>query len=222
MRTLEEKYDAIKAALDKIELNKIIVLTGDNASGKSLLRKVLWATLEQMVNDGRDPRKYIWETSMERRTSQISALGALSGVFRDNDVTATSANSIRNIVNLTECINGERAERDFNYQLREQKQFLVFDEPEVGCGEEVQLGMAEYINKNAEYFRTNALGLLIITHSRHIVKNVNSDLFINMEGRTKEEWLNRELVPKDIIELEKENNDFFVFIRDHLQYKHEI
>jgi hypothetical protein len=43
-----------------------------------------------------------------------------------------------------------------------------------------------------------------------------------MEGRTKEEWLNRELVPKDIIELEKENNDFFVFIRDHLQYKHEI
>ena len=128
-------------------------------------------------------------------------------MFRDNDVTATSCNSIQFIKNIT----NNKCEKE------EDKRYLVFDEPEVGCGEEVQLGLALWINKMREYIDKYTLGLLIITHSRHIVKNVECDNFINLEGKTKDEWLNREIVPKDPEELYKEGDEFFLYLRDCLK-----
>ena len=206
MKTLEEKKNAVLDAMDKINIHEVTILTGDNASGKSLLRKLLWSRLLEQLPD-RDPKKLIIDMSMERRTGSYASLGALSGMFRDNDVTATSCNSIHFIKMIT------------NYQNEKEKdkRYLVFDEPEVGCGEEVQLGLALWINKMREYIVTNTLGLLIITHSRHIVKNVNCDNFINIEGKTKDEWLNREIVPKDPEELYKEADEFFLYLRDCLK-----
>lgn len=37
----------------------------------------------------------------------------------------------------------------------------------------------------------------MITHSRTLVANVESDCFINIEGLTKDEWLNRVIIPTD-------------------------
>lgn len=209
MRTNEEKFESVKDAIEKINVGKITILTGNNASGKSLIRKVLWQRIKELVNDGRGDRQYVWETSMERRTSQLSALGALSGAFRDNEWIATSANTILSI-------------NRFFQTDSETKHYIVFDEPEVGCGEEVQLGIANKINEKSNFFKNDNLGLLIITHSRLIVKNTNCDVFINLEGRTKEEWLNREVVAKDIDELYEENNSFFSYLQNHIRNCNEI
>lgn len=206
MRTNEEKYEAICNFLDNVKINKITVLTGDNASGKSLIRKLLWQSVCEQTNDDRKPAQAIVDMSMERRTGSYASLGALSGIFRDDSWVATSVASIRFIENITHYTE----EKQIN------KRYLVFDEPEVGCGEEVQLGIANFINSKKEYFEKYTLGVLIITHSKHIVKNIECDEFFNLEGKTKEEWLNREIVAKDPIELEKEADSFFIFLRDKL------
>lgn len=207
MRTNEDKYEAIADVLDKIKINKITILTGDNASGKSLVRKLLWKYICEQTNDNRKPAQAIIDMSMERRTGSYPGLGALSGMFRDDGWIATSVSSIRFLENITHYTEEEQIN----------KRYLVFDEPEVGCGEEVQLGIANWINSKKEYIAKYTLGLLIITHSRHIVKNVDADEFVNMEGRNKEEWLNREIVAKDPIELEAEADSFFEFLRDKLK-----
>lgn len=204
MRTNDEKLEAIKEAINKIDVGKITILTGNNAAGKSLLRKVLWNKIKKLVNDGREDRQYIWETSMERRTSHISDFGALSGIFRDDGWVATSYCTVNSINGLLRT----------DSKL---KHYIVFDEPELGCGEELQLGIANMINKKTNFFKENNLGLLVITHSRVIVKNTNCDTFINLEGKTKEEWLNREIVAKDLDELCKENDSFFEYLRDHIK-----
>ena len=70
--------------------------------------------------------------------------------------------------------------------------------------EESQLGLANYLNKIKDDTLSRNYGLLVITHSRTIVANVESDYFINIEGLTKDEWLNRVIIPTDF-EIVKED-----------------
>ena len=195
--TPEDKYNRIHTFLDSLELGKFIILTGDNATGKSLIRRVLWSRVQSLKPDGRDRGKYIVDTSMERRTGSYEGLGALSGVFRDTPWTATSENSIHGMEQVVKITD----------------RFLVFDEPEIGCSLELQAGMADYINKHKSEIIENSLGLLIITHSKIIVERLHEDIFFNMEGMTKDEWLNRKIKPLNIETFKKDAEKTFKFMQ---------
>ena len=60
----------------------------------------------------------------------------------------------------------------------------------------------------------NCYGVLVITHSDRVVRTLKHDAFVNLEGMSEEEWLNREIVPTDFEQLEKESNELFCAIRD--------
>lgn len=55
---------------------------------------------------------------------------------------------------------------------------------------------------------------MVITHSRHVVNTLNHDNFMNIEGMTEEEWVNREIVPIDPEDLGKWATELFKTIRD--------
>lgn len=196
--TPKEKYDRIIDFLDNsLELGKVIVLTGGNATGKSLIRRVIWTRLKNLKDDGRNPGQYTVDTSMERRTGSYEGLGALSSVFRDDPWVATSECSLHGIENV----------------IKLDDRFIILDEPEIGCSLELQAGIAKMLNRKKKEILKNSLGMLVITHSNILVEHLNSDVFFNMEGMTKEEWLNREIVPINIKAFEKEANETFKFMK---------
>lgn len=196
----EECLDNIFDAMDQIKLNSIMVLTGENATGKSLIRKALAPVLTKQNNG---ERVRIADISMERRTGLHSELGG-GGVFlRDTEWVATSSNSIHNIRSICKATD----------------RYIVLDEPEIGCGLSMQASIAEFLNKTLPEVLQNNKGVLIITHSKEIVKRLNNVEFINLQKLTKEEWLSAEPVIIDFEEFEEKQNALFHLVQDHLNKK---
>ena len=182
--------DKIIELSDEIKAGELTILTGSNGSGKSLIRKVIANQIAEQL--GTDPNKTVSSTSMQRRTESNPEFGALSSMMADLAWMPTSTstwNLIKGVLN-----HGDR--------------YVVIDEPEIGCSEEVQLAMIikimDFVNKleSEKKFK----GMLIITHSRLIVDRLPSDKFINIDGMTKREWLERKLVVYPLEELENNSN----------------
>jgi ABC-type Mn2+/Zn2+ transport system ATPase subunit len=199
---IEDHINNLIDIRDSIKLNEVTILTGDNATGKSVIRKTLW----QHINDllGIDEQKsFVSDISMERRTGLHPEMGG-GGIFlRDCGWTPTSMETYRFIKGVFQALNSN-------------KRFIVLDEPEIGASKEVQKAFAKYINNFYEEIHDNnkCYGLLVITHSDEIIKNLKCDNFLNIQGLTKEEYLNREIKDIDLEELEKFSLDLFCGIRD--------
>jgi energy-coupling factor transporter ATP-binding protein EcfA2 len=179
----------------KIAPDKVTILTGKNASGKSLVRKLL----QQNLSEALDKKKvFIPHASQEIRTRSNPGMGALSSMSHDLEWLATSQNTLHTIDMVFKSENPD---------------LIVIDEPEIGLGEELQLGMASYLN---EKIKDAKCGVLIITHSKHIVKNLVHDNFVNLEGMDEQQWLNREIKPVSIEEFKEYADGLFRAIRDRI------
>lgn len=179
-----------------IEPSKLTILTGSNASGKSVIRKQLTYYMTDKLKKGDKP--CVAALSFMSR----AGLNYYSGInfLRDNDWAATSKNSLDLARNL----------------LRTEDRYLVLDEPEIGMGEEMQLAFARYVNSQKASVIKNSYGLLVITHSRIIVNELDNDAFFCTDKiyQTKEDWLNREIIPTDLDEFDENAEALFVAIRD--------
>lgn len=191
---LNEYIDYLKDVEESIDLSKITVLTGNNGSGKSLIRKLLTSRVEEEL-DGK-----LKSTSMELRTMNNPMWGALSSSMSDCEWLATSYSTF-NL--LKKCLAASKKD--------EKTKYIVIDEMEIGCSEETILAFIEYVNQELKELN---IGCLIITHSKLVVEKINSDSFINLQKKTKEEWLNREITPTNLEELEA--NELFYAIRDRI------
>ena len=204
---IEDHIDNLIEIRDKIQLNEVTILTGDNATGKSVIRKTLW----QHVNDllgVEEQKSFVSDISMERRTALHPGLGG-GGVFlRDCGWTPTSMETYRFIKGIFQILD------DDNKNIS--KRFIVLDEPEIGASKEVQKAFAKYINNFYEKIHDNnkCYGLLVITHSDEIIKNLKCDNFLNIQGLTKEEYLNREIKDIDLEEIDNFSLELFRGIRD--------
>jgi len=204
-KEIEEKYNRMSNTFKKVDLSKITILTGSNGSGKSLIRKQMpFNMMERMGStDTSDTKGLIGSTSMDARTSQNPEWGALSSVMNDTTWIATSQNTFSAMKSLFHAV---RTHKTYKY--------IIIDEFEIGCGEETALALSLFINSELEDMLQNTQleGALIITHSRIGVSNINHDDFLNIEGMTKDEWLNRKIIPVDLDELDA--NELFFYIRD--------
>ncbi len=179
----------------KIVPDTVTILTGKNASGKSLIRKLLNQNLTETLNK---KKVFIPHASQEIRTKSNPEMGALASMTHDTEWLATSQNTLHTIDMVLKYENPD---------------FIVIDEPEIGLGEELQVGMASYLN---EKIKSVKCGVLIITHSKHIVKNLVHDNFINLEGMTEQQWLEREIKAVSIEEFREYANGLFGAIRDRI------
>lgn len=196
MKDWNPHIDRLIKIAESIELGKLTILTGSNGSGKSVIRKLLPTRIQEKL--GKD--------SPERLVSSLSfmsrcALNSMCGInfLRDSEWTSTGDNTVHLLKSI----------------LNHDERFIVLDEVELGMGEELQLSIANYINSIKDEVLKKSYGLLVITHSRIVAKTLKEDAFFNIDGiETKEEWLNREIVPTDLDQFEKDCEELFVAIRD--------
>lgn len=196
---MEDYIDKLVGLGEQIKHNEVTILTGRNAGGKSLLRKQLPFFIAEAV--GKEPKKVlIPHASQELRTASQPSMGALSGMAHDLEWLATSDSTI-------DCI-----EKVFKHG--EKADFIVIDEPEIGLGEELQLGLIDYLNEETAKLKEMGKGCLIICHSRLIAKNLNHDNFVNLEGMSEDEWINRVPEKISVEDFKKFANDLFRAVRD--------
>jgi ABC-type phosphate transport system ATPase subunit len=198
-------YKELQNAYRSINMDEVTILTGSNGSGKSLIRKQIPFLMANFLNlDHHSKTKgMVLSTSMEARTTSRPEWGGLSSVLHDTSWIATSQNTYSSIKKLFNSIKSDSKSK-----------YLIIDEFEIGCGEETVLALTNYINENISQLRAEGkiMGALIITHSRIGVNNLIYDSFVNIQGLTKEQWLDRKIEPIDLDELD--NNELFFYIRD--------
>ena len=201
---LNAHIDHIIDIMYEIEPNQVTVLTGGNALGKSLIRKQLVFAMDKKLTDlgiEHDKRHMVASTSMQLRTENRSDWGALSMMAHDLPWCSTADSSFHC---LQQLLNEDR----------EEKRFFVIDELEIGMSREMQAGVAKFISDRMETLLDKSFGILIITHSADVVRNIKHDKFINIEGLTKEQWLNREIEPLDPEVLNKWASELFCAVRN--------
>jgi predicted ATPase len=195
MQNAEDRIARIVDVRDSIDTGKVTILTGGNGSGKSFIRK-------QMQLICKEDSIPCWAVSMDQRAGFDSNGTGMMVFSRDCEWLPTSVNTLDRM-------------RDFGTKTR--GTFGILDEIELGMSEESQYGVALYINKQLEEFRKNNKGLLIITHSKYIARYVDADEFINIEGMTKQEWLDREIVPTDFDSLDRDSSELFRALQDRME-----
>lgn len=196
----QEAYENILDALDQIKTGHVTILTGDNGTGKSLIRKVLCSSLRNQEND--DTIK-IADISMEKRTGLHAELGG-GGVFlRDVEWVATSGNSLSFLYSL---LNSAK------------DRYLVLDEPELGMSQDLQKSIGIYLSKRIPETMKENRGMLIITHSREFVRSLSVEhVFVNLQKKSEEEWLNESAKEIDLDDFRKKCDALFNLLRDHLK-----
>ena len=194
---VEEQYDRIVDVYESIPLDGTIsVLTGSNGSGKSLVRKQLNFRAKKAKKGGR-----VVHTSMELRTGLHSNMGGLGVMVRDSEWNPTSYETFVHIETAIRSLHGY---------------YLCLDEIEIGCAVETVMGIVKWLNENLRAGIEDSLGCLVITHSHHVVENLDFDHFFNMDrDETAEEWLNRKIVPTDMDALKNDSMALFRFVTAH-------
>lgn len=206
IKTMEEEVkwtdqaiDNIINAMKKIEFGRIIILTGENGSGKSLIRKLI--PLQLRDKNGGEIVK-VASTSMDRRTGLHSELGG-AGVFcRDTEWLATSDNSLEFIKQLINSV---------------EDRFVVIDEPEIGMSDSLKMSVGHWLNQRLPDLLSKNKAVMVITHSKELVNQIKCEHdFINIQGLTEEEWMNETPKMIDLDEWEKRNEELFVALRDRM------
>ena len=171
----DEHIKLLSTTADGIEYGKVTIITGPNGYGKSLLRKLLTT-----VKDG-DKEFKVASVSMERRTTKNHDFAALASMAIDDPTDATS--------NAT-CYLIESV-------MNQDDRFFTIDEPEIGMGKEMLLGLIESIKIKIDELKAAGKfhGILFITHSEFFIEHMPHDKFINLEGMIYDEWKNREINP---------------------------
>lgn len=160
---------------------RLCVITGPNVCGKSLLRKILHA-------HHHDRDLFYMHLSQEHRCN--GGFGRLM-VYASEGDDSTGHNSVHTL--LTAIKNCQSQEKPFG---------LMFDEPEIGCSEEVQMAIGTRIGQCVDTFPKLGSGVFVITHSREVVRSLlpftPTHWRLSEDGMTLDQFVTREVLPMDL------------------------
>lgn len=176
--------------LNEINDSKFIVLTGDNATGKSYFSKMLssWMTRHENTSP-------ILLSMINRTGSGVNG-SALTKTFiyGDQSEQSTGETSVSVVRKAFGNITKRHEEKDTKQSI------IVLDEPDMGLSEGYQYALGQYIAQ--QYKEVKALdcfsGILLVTHSKNLIKGLlESEIkptYINSgePTLTLSKWLGRE------------------------------
>ena len=177
-------------------MHPICIITGENASGKSLVRRAVQQACRSstiwMINasmearggippeDGGVAKKLLYGNELEESTGYCSAR-----IFQKLLYTAATA------------------ERDNT---------VFFDEPDIGLADEYAAGMGSELTRFVQRMPGNTKGVFVVSHSRYLLASLENmqpfHIHLGPEPITLSEWLRRKIEPKKLdllVEKGKEN-----------------
>ena len=131
--------------------SRLLVVTGENASGKSFFARVFEAY-------SRKDNIECMRVGMEKRTTSgiVKVL-----MFGDESNESTGLITLRTLQSGVQTCRG-----------REHEHFLVLDEPDIGLSEGYQLAAGEFIARFVSDMPDLTQGAVVITHSRRILRQL--------------------------------------------------
>ena len=186
--------------------NPLVVIVGSNAAGKSVFRR--------LVEDHyRKQKVECISISMFGRCQ--GSFGGMRGfVYGDESWNATGVNSAHTVLTGIKTCQG-----------RTQPHMMCWDEPDIGMAEEGAAGMGLAIKKFASKPSKHTKGIFVITHSRHLAKQLlparphylHLGIDPSKAPPTLKDWVEREIVPADLRQLVDDGHARFKAIQKFLK-----
>lgn len=184
--------------------SKTLVITGQNASGKSFVRRLFTGALAHVKYEA-------MALSQEKRTGADFSYGpARVMIFGDEATNATGVLSARTVTTgISTCRN------------RTEPHGIIWDEPDLGLSDEYAMDLGHRI---AEFSKeqTKTFLIVVISHRRELLEPIGQSdphyLHIGPENpKDLSAWLNRKVERKDVEALYKESHERFLAIRKYLK-----
>lgn len=212
VKKLDKHITRIIKIAESIQPNRLTILTGSNGNGKSFIRKLMNSKMGEKFPD-KNIRRLITEISMQKRTDVNNPLmgTGLGFIFFDDPQLPTSISTYNLIDSLLyNCV---------NFENKNDRSYIVIDEPEIGMADESQLGIALFLKGKMPEILENSLGIMIITHSKFIVRELkdNADFFYTDYDMTADEWLEKDIVPTDFEDLRIQSMNLMYRLNDWLK-----
>lgn len=179
---------------------RLMIVVGDNCSGKSLFRRVFTVAMK-IYGKKRGHDIEVMALSQELRSSEgmVKAF-----VYGSENWESTGAISAWNLCQGFSTSAG-----------RDNPHVLLWDEPEIGLSEESQMGVGAFLLEQMVHLERypNLLGLVLMTHSSYVVralKELPDTCFLHIgKGGTVDEWLNRERKANDVVKIHELGSERF-------------
>lgn len=139
------------------DASKILFLVGSNASGKSLVGRIV----ELVSSEAGVPKR---SCSMRNRTSGEFGQRLIFGTEDDN---STGDNSVHaTVIGLKSTVESKKAA------------VLILDEPDLGLADEYSAALGQYIAKNVNEHHENIGLVVVITHSHKLIESAIHELSV--------------------------------------------
>ncbi len=176
--------------LDVGSREDILVVTGENASGKSLA----FLILNNLVRSFGKEEKIdvlVMDIGMGRRTKS-----GIEKAFMFGDEHLDSTGNI-SIKVMQTGVENSRSKDTYHY--------LMLDEPDIGVGEGYHSAIGQFLSEFASTLPEKCLGLIVATHSRKITAKLldagASSLRLGSDLREVREWVEHGDIEKSLDEL---------------------
>ena len=190
---------------------KIAVVTGENGSGKSLLVQLLSAYCRKHHDC-----THVMVSIRERTGSGLNDMAGFrrTMMFGDESEHSTGAISVKVLEPAFNTLNSRTSEG--------KKALLILDEPEIGLSDSYASAMGAYLAEKSSQLPELAAGLVVVTHSRSLVRAMMSTLgckpgFVKLGTKQSlNTWLKGE-TPKsvsDLVGLAKKSHDNWRKVRN--------
>lgn len=174
---------------------KLIVVTGENASGKSFFRRIVRGLCRRAEIE-------CIHISMEARSGDGSSFGGLRPfVYGDENQQSTGENSAGTVLGGIRTCQG-----------RDNAHVMVWDEPDLGLSDGWAAGMGEAIAAFAREPGKHTKAIVLVTHRRALIAPLleapHHYLHLgDKDGpKTLTAWFEKPVVPRDITQLREESH----------------
>jgi len=167
----------------------LVVVLGENASGKSFLRRVIQQICREVAIE-------CIHLSMEGRGGEMGGMQALrSMVYGNERECSTGANSVKTVLHgIRTC------------QAREARHVIFWDEPDLGLAEGGCVGMGQTIAAYARAPNPLTVAAIVVTHSKPLVRELAtvSPHYLHLGTApeaappTVQAWLDAPVVPRSL------------------------
>lgn len=194
------------ASLEKNDFDDVVVVAGPNASGKSLIVKILEASLKRNFN-----HTHITVSIRERAGTGLDGMAGFKRTMMFGDEAGHSTGAVS-------ASTMENAFSNVSNPDRHANQILMLDEPEMGLSEGYCVAMGQLIAENVIKARESGCfkGLVLVTHNKELVKSLISYLkgkpaFASTSSKVKsiDEYLSTREVftSEDLLQLKAKSRD---------------